>query len=84
MRPMRRLPRRITVNNVQPSPVDTEMNPAKSDFGKATLPCIALNRYGKTEQIASFIAYLAGPEAGRIRAPVFLLMVLRSVIAALA
>jgi len=59
-------PRGITVNNVQPGPVDTDMNPADSDFADALKGLMALPRYGKAEEIASFVAYLAGPESGYI------------------
>jgi 3-oxoacyl-[acyl-carrier protein] reductase len=59
-------PRRITVNNVQPGPVDTDMNPANSDVADQLKKMMALNRYGKPEEIASFVAYLASPEAGYI------------------
>ncbi|EJL87214.1 dehydrogenase of unknown specificity, short-chain alcohol dehydrogenase [Herbaspirillum sp. CF444] len=59
-------PRGITVNNVQPGPVDTDMNPADSDFAETLKGLMALPRYGKAEEIASFVAYLAGPEAGYI------------------
>jgi 3-oxoacyl-[acyl-carrier protein] reductase len=59
-------PRSITVNNVQPGPVDTEMNPADSESADQLKKIIALGRYGKDEEIASFVAYLAGPEAGYI------------------
>jgi len=59
-------PRGITVNNVQPGPVDTDMNPANSDFADALKGLMALPRYGKAEEIASFVAYLAGPESGYI------------------
>ncbi|WP_406850899.1 3-oxoacyl-ACP reductase family protein [Herbaspirillum huttiense] len=58
--------RGITVNNVQPGPVDTDMNPANSDFATSLTGLMALPRYGKAEEIASFVAYLAGPEAGYI------------------
>jgi 3-oxoacyl-[acyl-carrier protein] reductase len=58
--------RGITVNNVQPGPVDTDMNPADGDFAEALKGLMALPRYGKVEEIASFVAYLAGPEAGYI------------------
>lgn len=56
----------ITVNNVQPGPVDTEMNPADSDFADSLMGLMASGRYGKVEEIASFVAYLSGPEAGYI------------------
>jgi 3-oxoacyl-[acyl-carrier protein] reductase len=59
-------PRGITVNNVQPGPVDTDMNPADSEFAKATSQHVALQRYGHTDEIASFVGYLASPEASYI------------------
>jgi 3-oxoacyl-[acyl-carrier protein] reductase len=59
-------PRGITVNNVQPGPVDTEMNPDNTEFAASLKPTIALSRYGQVEEIASFVSYLAGPEAGYI------------------
>ncbi|WP_034295613.1 3-oxoacyl-ACP reductase family protein [Herbaspirillum sp. RV1423] len=59
-------PRGITVNNVQPGPVDTDMNPASGEFAETLKGLMALPRYGKAEEIASFVAYLAGPEAGYI------------------
>lgn len=59
-------PRGITVNNVQPGPVDTDMNPADGESAAQLKGMIALARYGKDEEIASFVAYLAGPEAGYI------------------
>ncbi|MDX7924448.1 3-oxoacyl-ACP reductase family protein [Aeromonas rivipollensis] len=59
-------PKGITVNNVQPGPVDTDMNPADGESAEYIKGLIALARYGKDEEIASFVAYLAGPEAGYI------------------
>jgi 3-oxoacyl-[acyl-carrier protein] reductase len=59
-------PRGITINNVQPGPVDTDMNPASGDFADSLIPLMAVGRYGKVEEIASFVAYLVGPEAGYI------------------
>ncbi len=59
-------PRGITVNNVQPGPVDTDMNPANTEFADSLMPLMAVGRYGTVEEIASFVAYLAGPEAGYI------------------
>ena len=58
--------RGITVNNVQPGPVDTDMNPAEGDFAELMKTMMPIGRYGKDEEIASFVAYLAGPEAGYI------------------
>ena len=59
-------PRGITINNVQPGPVDTDMNPAHGEFADSLIPLMAVGRYGKAEEIASFVAYLASPEAGYI------------------
>lgn len=57
-------PRGITINNVQPGPVDTDMNPATSDFAKSLTQIMALPRYGTSSEIASLVAYLASPESG--------------------
>ncbi|MCY1285803.1 Cyclic-di-GMP-binding biofilm dispersal mediator protein [compost metagenome] len=59
-------PRGITVNNVEPGPVDTEMNPDSGEFATTLKQLMALPRYGQVEEIASFVSYLAGPEAGYI------------------
>ena len=59
-------PRGITVNNVQPGPVDTDMNPAQGDFADLLRGLTALGRYGNGDEIAAFVAFLAGPEAGYI------------------
>lgn len=56
----------ITVNNVQPGPIDTEMNPADSEFAESLLGLMASGRYGKVEEVAGFVSYLAGPEAAYI------------------
>ncbi|MER1033137.1 SDR family oxidoreductase, partial [Pseudomonas aeruginosa] len=58
--------RGITVNNVQPGPVDTDMNPDDGDFAEVLKGLMALPRYARSEEIASFVAYLAGPEAAYI------------------
>jgi 3-oxoacyl-[acyl-carrier protein] reductase len=58
-------PRDITVNVVQPGPTETDMN--ASDEMRATVrPLMALGRMGKDAEIASLVAYLAGPEASFI------------------
>jgi len=59
-------PRGITINNVQPGPVDTELNPATGEFAETLIKLMALPRYGKVEEIAAMVAYLAGPEASYI------------------
>ena len=57
-------PRGITVNNVQPGPTDTDMNPADGAFAGTLKNLMALPRYGTTDEVAALVAYLAGPEAG--------------------
>ena len=59
-------PRGITVNNVQPGPIDTDMNPAHGDFADSLRAMMALPRYGSVDEVAAMVAYLAGPEAGFI------------------
>ncbi|MGH8656633.1 MAG: 3-oxoacyl-ACP reductase family protein [Gammaproteobacteria bacterium] len=59
-------PRGITINNVQPGPVDTDMNPASGEFAKQAREYIALKRYGHADEIADFVAYLASPGASYI------------------
>jgi 3-oxoacyl-[acyl-carrier protein] reductase len=59
-------PRGITINNVQPGPIDTDLNPADSDFAKTMIGLMALPHYGTVEDVAAMVSYLAGPEAGFI------------------
>jgi 3-oxoacyl-[acyl-carrier protein] reductase len=60
-------PRGITINNIQPGPVDTDMNPATSDFAKKLLQqVVAIPRYTTADEIASLVAFLASPEAARV------------------
>lgn len=59
-------PRGITVNNVQPGPVDTDMNTATGEFADTLRGMMAIGRYGRGDEIADFVAYLAGPQAGYI------------------
>ncbi|MBH8563976.1 3-oxoacyl-ACP reductase FabG [Nostoc sp. CENA67] len=59
-------PRGITINNVQPGPIATEMNPPEGEFAEMLKKLMALPRYGSVEEIAGMVAYLAGPEAGYI------------------
>jgi 3-oxoacyl-[acyl-carrier protein] reductase len=58
--------RGITVNNVQPGPIDTELNPAAGDWATLQIANTALKRYGHVEDIAAMVAFVAGPEAGYI------------------
>jgi 3-oxoacyl-[acyl-carrier protein] reductase len=58
--------RGITVNNVQPGPIDTDLNPAAGDWAAAQKAATALGRYGHVDDIASMVAFVAGPEASYI------------------
>jgi len=58
--------RDITVNVVQPGAIDTEMNPADGAFAATLKGMAALGRYGKPQDIAAAVAFLAGPDAGYI------------------
>jgi len=59
-------PRGITVNIVHPGPTDTDMNPDGGPVSQIVGPGIAVGRYGKAEEIASAVAYLASPAAAFI------------------
>ena len=58
--------RGITVNNIQPGPIDTDLNPASSDWAPLLKAMTVLNRYGKVEEVAALVAFIAGPEAAYI------------------
>ncbi|MEJ2518026.1 MAG: 3-oxoacyl-ACP reductase FabG [Methyloceanibacter sp.] len=60
-------PRGITVNTVQPGPIDTDMNPAESgEFSDAQKAFTALGRYGTADEVAAAVAFLASPNASYI------------------
>jgi len=59
-------PRGITVNNVQPGPIDTDLNPAAGDWAAPQIANTALKRYGQVEEVAALVAFVAGPEASYI------------------
>jgi 3-oxoacyl-[acyl-carrier protein] reductase len=58
--------RGITVNNVQPGPVNTDMNPDEGDFAEFAKQVMATGRYGRPSDIAGVVSYLAGPDTGYI------------------
>jgi 3-oxoacyl-[acyl-carrier protein] reductase len=58
--------RGITVNNVQPGPIDTELNPASGDWATPQLAVTALKRYGTVDEVAALVAFVASPESSYI------------------
>jgi 3-oxoacyl-[acyl-carrier protein] reductase len=58
--------RGITVNNVQPGPIDTDLNPASGDWATPQKAATALNRYGTVDEVAALVAFVASPEAAYI------------------
>jgi len=58
--------RGITVNNVQPGPIDTDLNPAAGDWAEPQIAATALNRYGHVDEVAALVAFVAGPESSYI------------------
>jgi 3-oxoacyl-[acyl-carrier protein] reductase len=58
--------RAITVNNVQPGPIDTDLNPAAGDWAVPQKANTALNRFGTVDEVAALVAFVASPEASYI------------------
>jgi 3-oxoacyl-[acyl-carrier protein] reductase len=58
--------RGITVNNVQPGPIDTDLNPASGDWATPQKAVTALDRYGHVDEVAALVAFVAGPESSYI------------------
>src|SRR6202051_5097690 len=58
--------RGITVNNVQPGPIDTDLNPAAGEWAVPQKAATALNRYGHVDEVAALVAFVADPEASYI------------------
>ena len=54
-------PKDITVNLIQPGPVNTDMNPADSQFSDFQRGMMAIPKYGRPEHIADAVAFLASP-----------------------
>src|SRR5580700_5896307 len=58
--------RGITVNNVQPGPIDTELNPGSGDWAIPQKAATALDRFGRADEVAALVAFVAGPESSYI------------------
>ena len=57
-------PRGITINIVQPGPIDTDANPEDGPMRELMHSFMAIKRHGRPEEVAGMVAWLAGPEAG--------------------
>ena len=57
-------PRGITINVVQPGPIDTDANPENGPMKDTLHGFMAIKRHGRPEEVAGMVAWLAGPEAG--------------------
>ncbi len=58
--------RGITVNNIQPGPIDTDLNPATGDWAVPQKAATALDRYGRVDEVAALVAFVAGPDSSYI------------------
>jgi 3-oxoacyl-[acyl-carrier protein] reductase len=58
--------RGITVNNIQPGPIDTDLNPAAGDWATPQKAATALGRYGSVDEVAALVAFVAGPDSSYI------------------
>ena len=58
--------RGVTVNNVQPGPIDTDLNPAAGQWAVGQKAAVPLDRYGRTDEVAALVAFVAGPESSYI------------------
>jgi 3-oxoacyl-[acyl-carrier protein] reductase len=58
--------RGITVNNVQPGPIDTDLNPAGGDWAAPQKAMTALSRYGTVDEVAALVSFLASPDSAYI------------------
>ena len=58
--------RGVTVNNVQPGPIDTDLNPASGEWAAGQKAAVSLDRYGHPDEVAALVAFVAGPESSYI------------------
>ena len=55
--------RGITVNNVQPGPTETDMNPKDGPLHTTLIQMLPVKRLGRADEIAGMVSYLASAEA---------------------
>lgn len=63
--------RGITVNLVQPGPIDTERNPADGPNAANNRAPLAIARHGTAQEVAGLVAYLASEEAAFVTGAVY-------------
>jgi 3-oxoacyl-[acyl-carrier protein] reductase len=56
----------VRVNMVAPGPIDTDLNPAAGEWAVPQKAATALDRYGRVDEIAAMVAFVAGPESSYI------------------
>ena len=59
-------PKGITVNTIIPGPIETDLNPADGPLAAVIVPKMAVGRYGRPDEVASAVAFLASAEAAFI------------------
>jgi 3-oxoacyl-[acyl-carrier protein] reductase len=58
--------RGITVNNIQPGPIDTDLNPATAEWAVQQKGATGLGRYGRVDEVAALVAFVASPDSSYI------------------
>lgn len=56
----------VTVNNIEPGPIDTDLNPASGEWAEPQKALVPLDRYGSTEEVAALVSFVAGPESSYV------------------
>ncbi len=56
----------ITVNTVEPGPINTQGNPAQGGVAAYVIPHLAIPRCGRAEEVTGLLASLVRPEAAYV------------------